>query len=398
MKNVDNVNDTRKEVDVVYVIGSKLGSTGIGMIAYNIVKHLEDSGLTYKIFCRGYDKKLKLNKKNIKSFGYLETLSFPLRFLQKKLNLNIDPFKHVNYFFGKGVARNLPKCKIYHTWTDLAPEAIRKAKKFGSILILEGANSHILNASNILKYENKKYGVSDPYYKHKLKSVLETYKLYDYVICPSKFVYNSFLENGFSEDKLVLIPYGVDLEKFPAGKIKKDSKFRAIFVGSLQLRKGIQYMLQAWEELRLKNAELVVVGRVWPDTARIVDRYKNNPTIKFTGFDSNTSSHLRASDIFVFPTVEEGSALVTYEAMASGLPMVTTFNSGTVARDGKEGFIIPIRDLKILKDKIFYFYNNPKIVKKMGRNARKLVEKYSWENYGERLVKEYRRILNGKTN
>ena len=382
-----------KEVDVVYIIGSKLGSTGIGMIAYNAVKHLEASGLSYKIFCRGYNKKLKLNKKNIKSFGYLETLSLPLRFLQKKLNLNIDPFKHVNYFFGKGIARNLPMCKIYHTWTDLAPEAIRKAKKAGSVLILEGANSHILNASNLLGYENKKYGISDPYYKYKLKSVLKTYKLYDYVICPSDFVYNSFLDNGFSKDKLILIPYGVDLEKFPVGGVRKDSKFRAIFAGSLQLRKGIQYMLQAWEELKLKNAELMVLGRVWPDTAKIVDKYKNNSSINFIGFDPDASVHMRDSDIFVFPTIEEGSALVTYEAMASGLPMVTTFNSGTVARDGKEGFIVPIRDVGAFKEKIKFLYNNPEIRKKMGVAARKRIERFSWDSSGEMLIEKYREIL-----
>jgi len=386
----------KKDVDVVYVIGSKIGTAGIGMIAYNVVKSLEKSGLSYMIFCRGYDKKLKLNKKNIKSYSYLETISLPLRFLQKKMHFNIDPFKFVNELFGKSIERNLPNCKIYHTWTDLAPGALNKAKKQGSILILEGANSHVKNANDLITYENEKLGFKDIYYKYKLEHVLKLYKLYDYVICPSNFVYDSFYKNGFAKDKLIIVPYGVDLKKFQMKKDRRDKKFRAIFAGSLQLRKGIQYMLPAWKELNLNNAELVVLGRVWPDTAKIVERYKNDSSIRFVGFDSDASVHMKNSDIFVFPTIEEGSALVTYEAMASGLPMVTTYNSGTFARDGKEGFIVPIRDTEALKKKIKYLYDNPDVCKKMSLAARKRAENFSWESSGNKLISTYKKLLKKK--
>src|SRR3989339_721248 len=165
-----------------------------------------------------------------------------------------------------------------------------------------------------------------------------------------------------------------------------------------EFKKGIQYLLPAWEELQLKNAELVIVGRTWPDAAEVVKKYKDNKSIKFLGFCPNPSKYLQQSSVFVSPSIEEGSALTTYEAMATGLPLIATPNTGSVMRNGKEGFIIPIRDINKLKEKIKYMYDNPEIVKQMGKNARKLMEQYSWEKYGENLFKEYLRVLDERKN
>lgn len=217
----------------------------------------------------------------------------------------------------------------------------------------------------------------------------------DYVLIPSDFIEQSFIKQNFPKEKLIKIPFGVDLKKFSPKKNKPDNKFRAVFVGSVQVRKGIQYILKSWSELKLKNAELIIVGRVWPDGHSIVEKYKTDPTIKFVGFE-DPRGYYQQSDICVFASIEEGSALATYEAMASGLPLITTFNSGSVVRDGKDGFIIPIRDVSALKNKISYFYNNRAEIKKMGKNARKHMEQFSWEKYGEKLINVYDSILKSK--
>lgn len=386
----------KNKIDVVYVVASKLGSIGMGSAAYNAVKGISSDGkLSFNVFCRGYDKRLGLNFENVRSYGYLEYLSYPFRFLEKKVGIKtINYFKYINNVFGKLVQKNLPDCKIYHSWMGLAPEAVSKAKKNGAILVLEAMNSHPLNSLNILNEEYKTFGkeefIINP---EKIKKEVESINKFDYVMCPSDFVYNSFLEQGFSKNRLIKMPYGVDPKKFSPVKNKKDNKFRMVFVGSLQLRKGVQYLLQAWDELKLKNAELVIIGRVWPDANKIIKKYENNKTINFIGFTKNLKYYYEMSDVFVFPSLEEGSALANYEAMASGLPSIVTFNAGSIARDGKEGFIVPIRDVKSLKKKILYFYNNPSEVKRMGANARKLVEKYTWENYGKNLIRAYRHML-----
>jgi len=141
-------------------------------------------------------------------------------------------------------------------------------------------------------------------------------------------------------------------------------------------------------ELKLDTSYL----RGWPDAHKVVDKYKNNKTIKFVGF-ADPKEYYKQADVFVLPTIEEGSALVGYEAMASGLPLITTFNSGSIARDKKDGFIVPIRDIPKLKEKIKFMQDNPKKCAEMGKSARKYVEGFTWEKYGEDLVKEYEKII-----
>ena len=94
------------------------------------------------------------------------------------------------------------------------------------------------------------------------------------------------------------------------------------------------------------------------------------------------------ADIFVMPSLCESFGKVILEAMASGLPVIATTNTGArdVVKDGKHGFIIPIRDSKAIKDKIQYFYDNPSEIKRMGKNARKVAENYTWDRYSEKIA------------
>ncbi len=84
----------------------------------------------------------------------------------------------------------------------------------------------------------------------------------------------------------------------------------------------------------------------------------------FAGFLKNPETVYKKASIFVFPSLEEGGAKVTYEAMASGLPLIATENSGSVMRDGIDGFLVPIRDSRALGEKIRLF------LRKQGRNKK----------------------------
>jgi glycosyltransferase involved in cell wall biosynthesis len=380
-----------KKFEVIYNIGVEFGGVGIGNIAYNAVKWgAYKHGHLKRLLCRT-NKSEDIDKSKIITFQYLRYLMLPFRALQIIFRWDwICPFPYVDPLYGYLASKRLSKCDIYHGWLGYSAAGIQKAKKFGAITIIECASPH--PRSELLRQEYKNYLGKFEFDEKILKRNEDELSSADYVLVPSEFVKKSLLDNGFKEEQIITVPFGVDLKKFTPKKEKKDNKFRVIFVGSVQLRKGIQYILKAWDELKLKNAELIVVGRAWPDAQKIVEKYKNNPSINFVGF-AEPQEYYKQSDIFVSPSIEEGSALVSYEAMASGLPIVATYNTGSVARDKKDGFIIPIRDVEALKEKIRYFYNNPKKVVEMGRNARKNIENYSWEKYGNNLVKEYERVL-----
>ena len=94
------------------------------------------------------------------------------------------------------------------------------------------------------------------------------------------------------------------------------------------------------------------VGRALPEIKEVLKTYAELPGVRIVGFSGAPATAYQQADIFVLPSIEEGSALVTYEAMACGLPVVTTPNAGSVVRDGVEGFIVSIRDPDALAERI----------------------------------------------
>ncbi|WP_423792416.1 glycosyltransferase [Methanocaldococcus indicus] len=83
------------------------------------------------------------------------------------------------------------------------------------------------------------------------------------------------------------------------------------------------------------------------------------------------------------------------EAMATGLPVIVSNNVGIkdIIKDGKSGFIVPVMDTEILKERILYFYENRDEIKRMGKNSRKQIEKYSWERFGDKLFINLKQVL-----
>jgi glycosyltransferase involved in cell wall biosynthesis len=152
-------------------------------------------------------------------------------------------------------------------------------------------------------------------------------------------------------------------------------------------RKGINFLLEAWDEANLEDAELLICGRVYRSIQKEIKKYKNN-NVKFLGF-VDVKEYFKKSHIFIFPSLLEGSAKAVYEAMSYGLPVITTENAGSIIEDGKDGFIVDIGDVNGLIDKISYFYNNHNKIEEMGVNAFQKVKQYTWENYGKNVINLY---------
>jgi glycosyltransferase involved in cell wall biosynthesis len=223
--------------------------------------------------------------------------------------------------------------------------------------------------------------------------VKNSLKYIDYYIVPSDFVKKSLINEGIDETKIFVVPFGVDITKFKPVEKDYNGTFKVAFSGNVNNRKGILYLIQAWRELNLKDAELNIYGRVYPE----VKKYFKNAekyNIKIHGFVSNIYGELPKNHVYVFPSLLEGSAKSIYEALACGLPVITTKNAGSVVEDEKEGGIIPTQDIEILKEKILFFYNNRNKIEEFGKNARKKAEQYTWENYGKRVNEIYNLVNN----
>jgi glycosyltransferase involved in cell wall biosynthesis len=162
------------------------------------------------------------------------------------------------------------------------------------------------------------------------------------------------------------------------------------FSGLLCARKGIPTLLEAWKQLGLPGASLNLYGRLDPAMAESL-REAGRHNILVRGF-VDLKSELPRNDLFVFPSTWEGSAKAVYEALACGLPVITTHNAGSVVEDGVQGFIVAVDDVSALAARIRYFYENREELSRFSSEARKLGQKYSWSHYAESVIDCYSRL------
>ena len=160
-----------------------------------------------------------------------------------------------------------------------------------------------------------------------------------------------------------------------------------LFVGEVSLQKGIPYLLEALRSInRPKSIKAKLVGQVLLDRQRL-NHYSN--WCEVTG--PIPRSQIRAlyewADILVLPSLCEGSATVTYEAIAAGLPLIVTPNTGSLVRDGVEGFVVPIRDSRVLAERIEMLCDDIDRRAAMADAAAQRTQEVSIEAYAERLLR-----------
>lgn len=276
-------------------------------------------------------------------------------------------------------------------------KCLRKAKSLGMVTVVERGSSHIAEQSALLVEEYARAGMrftaTHPMVTQRLT---EEYELADYIAVPSLFVKRSFLARGVPERKLIHVPYGTNISEFRPVE-KEDRTFRIVYCGSLSLRKGTRYLLQAFHELRLPDAELWLVGTVTDEIRPFLDQYAS-PRVVVQGHKHQSQLHWYYSqcNVFCMPSIEEGMAMVQLQAMACGLPLLCTTNTGgdDLIQDGGEGFVLPIRDVEALKSKIQWCYDNQEQCKAMGQAARQRLERgFTWDDYGERIYAEYQKAI-----
>jgi len=278
---------------------------------------------------------------------------------------------------------------IGHFWGNMAYAQIQKVHNLGGKTIVQRASSHINTQNRIMLEEYKRFGFNSvPIHPWVIKKSLAEFKETDYVTVSSRFAYDSFRDENYPEEKLLLNPFGIDTEKFRPLDIERSDCFKVAFFGENWVRKGLHYLLKAWSELGLKNAKLYVRSSSPPFFNDI-----NYDTIEHIGWVEDLTRFYNTLDVFCLPTLEEGNALVVNEVSSCSIPSITTHNSGTWL-DEKSCFFVPVRDVKALKDMIQYCYDNHDELKKVGREARKKAEENTWARYGENLINNYLNIIN----
>jgi glycosyltransferase involved in cell wall biosynthesis len=208
----------------------------------------------------------------------------------------------------------------------------------------------------------------------------------DRILVPSDHIADTLAHHGTPRDRISVIPYAADTSRFrPLPEKRHGETCTFLFAGGITQRKGIKYLLEAWRQIRRPGWKLQLLGALPSNLGPLVD-YLGEVEHLGRVAHSEMPARMAAADVFVFPSLFEGSAVVTYEALACGLPSLVTPESGSVVRDGVEGFIVASRDVEALAISMERLGTDLGLRASMALAARRRAEAYDWSRYHSALI------------
>ena len=213
----------------------------------------------------------------------------------------------------------------------------------------------------------------------------EEWNLAGQIVCGSDFVREGVVSAGGPRDKCVVVPYGVDPPVTSSPLKQRERELRVLFCGTLNLRKGVPYLLEVAKELAGKGFTFRAVGPYELAGSKVAELSEH---IELTGSIPRTEvrKQFEWADVFVFPSMCEGSATVCYEALAAALPVITTPNAGSVVRDGIDGYIVPPRGVDIIVDRLRRLREDRALLETLSAAAVLRAQEFTVESYGVRLM------------
>ncbi|MBD2570818.1 glycosyltransferase family 4 protein [Anabaena lutea] len=209
----------------------------------------------------------------------------------------------------------------------------------------------------------------------------------DLIIVLSDVAKKTFVQAGFEPTKVKVVTPFIDTNRFHS-TLKPDQIFRVLYVGTIEPRKGVPYLVQAFLQADIPNSELLIIGGASTRGLRkfMTETLQKNTNIKqeFWNFSQDDPTRVFGkSSVLVLPSVEDGFGLVALEAMACGLPVIVTSNCGAadVINNGINGFITPPRDVKTMANQLRFLAENESMRAEMGRVARITAQQYNEKAY-----------------
>jgi glycosyltransferase involved in cell wall biosynthesis len=298
-------------------------------------------------------------------------------------------------FCRRVIAQGFGKAKAVYVFNSAGLEVLQEARRRGLKGIVEQTIAPRALEWGLLKEELARFPDWEPLAQD--ESMMDEYcaresaewAAADLVVCGSEFVREGIVASGGAKDRCVVVPYGLDRPAFTSVKPRRrEGPLRVLTVGTICLRKGVPYVMAAAQQLGAR-AEFRMAGaiQILPKAEKQVRQY-----IQVIGIIPRSKIALQYdwADVFLLPSLCEGSATATYEAMFQGLPVICTPQTGSIVRDGVDGFIVPTRDPNALAEKLARLADDPNLLAAMSENARRNSADFTLEKYGTRLITCFR--------
>jgi glycosyltransferase involved in cell wall biosynthesis len=278
--------------------------------------------------------------------------------------------------FDSYVAAHLKPVNIFQGATGQCNASLAKARELGCRTALDVVNTHIDDFAGHMERECARFGIRPTIHAWQKARIRSEYGRADLIRVMSRVAQRTFLARGFDPERVIVATPPMNCDHFPQAQFN-GARFRISYVGLIEPWKGFHYLIEAFNSLSVPDAELVFWGG---PGSRSVSRYlavqmQANPAIRIRAVEVRKLGYgevYAKSSVLVHPSLSDGFGYVVAEAMASGIPVIVTENTGAadLVSDGHNGFIVPLRDVESLRDRLSFLANNPAKLRQMGSAAR----------------------------
>jgi glycosyltransferase involved in cell wall biosynthesis len=294
---------------------------------------------------------------------------------------------HADCHFDRSVSRQLRPAEIFHGATGQCLNSLDAARRIGCRTILDVVTLHVDDLLDAQIEGCSQFGIRPTLHPREHRRISLEYQRADRIRVMSRRAERSFVERGFDPGRLVVAHPPFDLGEFPPAAFD-EPVFRISYVGLLEPWKGFQYLVDAYEKLRLPHGELVLWGGSGsrPVYRYLQEKMRANPSIKLRPVSVREVGYgavYAKSSVLVNPSLADGFGYVVGEALASGIPVIVTSETGArdLVVDGANGYVIPARDPDALADRLAHLSRNPGLTRQMGRNARESMRRHTPEAF-----------------
>lgn len=289
---------------------------------------------------------------------------------------------------------------VVHTWPAAGARTLELAKRLGVTGLREAPGAHIAEACDGVSREYSRLGLDVPMVWSKfgdggrLELEEREYAASTAILVPSDYVADSFLSRGFDPSHLIRTRYGFDPSEIRVPVRNSIHPFTAVYIGRCMPRKGLHFVLEAWLKSRAsETGRLLIYGTFDPDYREALRGPLAHPTVTVCGPTEKPGAAYAKADVLLLSSVEEGSALVTYEAQGAGvIPLVSTA-SGAMIDHGVNGLLHEAGDIATLASQIDLVYEQEKVRRLLRTQALYHAQELTWTAAGRVLVDAYREAL-----
>jgi starch synthase len=363
---------------------------------FELARELERRGHLKTVYSTYPWMRLKregIDQSKVETFPWFHTAEMVTRRIGLNRSWVLDPLGYTNALaFDDWTLRHLRRSAVPDALIAISGSSLKTGRDVqarGGRVICDRGSSHPRYQEQIVSEEYRRWGVDRPVSDvrdiHREEHIFE---MADAITVPSSFAARSFVESGVSPEKIHVIPYGVRLEKFRRTGSPATNLFDVLYAGTVSLRKGFPYLLQAFAQLRNGTKRLRVAGAMHPDMKTVLSRLPQDQ-VEFLGpvSQERLTDLMSTSHLLVLPSIEEGMALVQGQALACGCPVLSSTNTGgeDLFMDEIEGFIVPVRDVDALRERMQRLADDPALQSKMSEAALRRVNTLGgWKDYGDR--------------